>query len=260
MASSPTVLAWGYWGWGEATKELVARFDAVDSSRGFRPPVLVDVRASRSVRANGFRADAFEKVVGPDRYRWLQGLGNAAVATGKGPMRLVRPETANELLSLVREASREGRRVIYFCSCDSPWRAATCHRHLVGTTLLKVARAEGFEMSLQEWPGGEPSGGVVCSFEVPRRTLAALRAVKARWASLGGRIPTAFEMGLPIGSLVRLTEGTDELVVATCPPCLVTGVWKLPLLVPPIDGESQAKLVARVQATRERMALGVRQI
>ena len=62
MSSVHTVFAWGYWGWGEATQELVKRLDAVEGSRGFVPPLLVDVRVSRSVRATGFRGDAFGKL------------------------------------------------------------------------------------------------------------------------------------------------------------------------------------------------------
>ena len=110
MSSLHKVFAWGYWGWGEATPELVARFDAVERSQGFAPPLLIDVRASRSVRANGFKGGAFETAIGAERHRWLRDLGNAAVATGKGSMRLIRPEAARDLLSLVVGATREGRR------------------------------------------------------------------------------------------------------------------------------------------------------
>jgi hypothetical protein len=251
MGTSPTVLAWGYWGWGEATRQLVERFDAVEAARGFGPPLLVDVRASRSVRANGFRGDAFEKVVGPDRYRWLQGLGNAAVATGKGSMRLVRPETATELLSLVTEAARQGRRVIYFCSCESPWRAQKCHRYLVGTTLLEAARAERSKLSVQEWPDGEPTARPVATLEVPRVALASLLERKTSWVSPRDWHPTPDLLGMPIGSLVRLAEGGRTLTAAAAPPCLVSRRWKLPLLLWPEDGDSARDVAAAVRETRQ---------
>jgi hypothetical protein len=47
--------SWGYWGWESHTREFVRAVDAVERSRGMRPPVFADVRFSRSVRAVGFR-------------------------------------------------------------------------------------------------------------------------------------------------------------------------------------------------------------
>lgn len=73
MASGLTLLSWGYEGWGNWTDELVQTADAVEKARGRRPPVFVDIRARRSVRAEGFRDKAFERRFGPDRCRWIQG-------------------------------------------------------------------------------------------------------------------------------------------------------------------------------------------
>ena len=260
MSSVHTVFAWGYWGWGEATQELVKRLDAVEGSRGFVPPLLVDVRVSRSVRATGFRGDAFGKLVGAGRYRWFRDLGNAAAASGKGPMRLVRPEAAQELLALVVEATREGRRAIFFCSCESPMGAAKCHRRLVGTTLLKAAETAGVPICVQEWPGGEAATRPVACFKVAAGTLASLRANRRQWASLLDRHPSPEALSLPVGSLVGLTEGPDTLTVSACPPCLVKGSWKLQVLVLPKASESDAELLARVHETRERLGLEARQV
>jgi len=260
MPSVHTAFAWGYWGWGKATPELVRRFDAVEAWRGFGPPLLVDVRASRSVRASGFRGDAFEEVIGDARYRWLQGLGNAAVADGKGSMHLVRPEAARDLLSLVVEAAGENRRVIFFCACQSPWRAAKCHRRLVGTTLLKAAEAAGVPISVQEWPGGEPAPAPVADFEVAPKTLAALQVNRRLWAPLRDQQLSPEALGLPVGSLVALTEGPDKLTIATCPPVLANGAWKLQLLVPPVESETDIGLLARAQAERERLSLEARRV
>ena len=55
-----TAFTWGYWGWGTHTNEFVDVVDAVERSRSFRPPIFVDIRFSRSVRAPGFREGAFE--------------------------------------------------------------------------------------------------------------------------------------------------------------------------------------------------------
>lgn len=72
-----TVFSWGYWDWGNATRELVRAVDAVEAARGFNPPLFVDARFSRSVRAKGFNGNAFAQVVGSARYEWMQGLGKA---------------------------------------------------------------------------------------------------------------------------------------------------------------------------------------
>src|SRR5688500_8003061 len=49
-----TMFTWGYWGWGTTTREFVQAADAVEASRGFNPPLFVDIRIRRSVRAPGF--------------------------------------------------------------------------------------------------------------------------------------------------------------------------------------------------------------
>ena len=62
-----TIFTWGYYGWGNATKQLVEVVDAVEQDRGFRPPVFVDIRIRRTVWAKGFQGNAFEKLLGPER-------------------------------------------------------------------------------------------------------------------------------------------------------------------------------------------------
>jgi hypothetical protein len=49
-----TIFTWGYYGWGNATPQLVESVDAVETSRGFEPPIFVDIRIRRNVRAKGF--------------------------------------------------------------------------------------------------------------------------------------------------------------------------------------------------------------
>ncbi len=254
MARRLTALSWGYWGWGEATRELDRRFTAVETSMGFKPPLFADVRASRSVRASGFYGDAFERVVGPKRYRWLRRLGNAAIVSGNGPMRLIELKAVAELLALVKQGMQESRRVIFFCSCEAPWCAAQCHRRLVATTLLRAARAQGVAITVQEWPGGRPTARTAAAFRVPDGTIAALSAGTSDWASLGRYRPTSAELGLPTGSLVRLTEPDRSLTVATCPPRLSRGAWKLQLLVGAGTAPGLSGLAARVRAVRRELA------
>ena len=54
-----TLFTWGYYGWGNATSQLVEMVDAVERARGFAPPMFVDIRIRRAVRAKGFQGDAF---------------------------------------------------------------------------------------------------------------------------------------------------------------------------------------------------------
>jgi len=77
-----TLFSWGYWGWGTATQRLVEAVDAVEKSRGYRPPLFVDIRIRRVGKAPGFVGNAFKQTVGPCRYKWLQGLGNLAITHG----------------------------------------------------------------------------------------------------------------------------------------------------------------------------------
>ena len=58
-----TVFSWGYFGWGNATGQLVRAADAVERDRGFGSPVFVDIRIRRSVRAVGFNGSAFEELL-----------------------------------------------------------------------------------------------------------------------------------------------------------------------------------------------------
>ncbi len=73
------MFTWGYWGWGGATRQLVRAFGEAEAMRGYGPPVFVDLRLHRNVRSDGFRGDAFEKIVGQERHVWMPELGNEAV-------------------------------------------------------------------------------------------------------------------------------------------------------------------------------------
>jgi hypothetical protein len=107
---------WGYWGWGGSTRELVKAFDAAEAERGHEPPVFVDARLRRAVRAVGFRGDAFEKLLGADRHHHLRGLGNKLL--DQGSIELVDESTVGDLLDLAVANHRKRRRVIFFCACE----------------------------------------------------------------------------------------------------------------------------------------------
>jgi hypothetical protein len=73
-----SIFSFGYYGWGNHTPELVEAVDAVEADRGFEPPLFVDIRIRRSVRAVGFTGPAFERLLGPGRHRWMRSLGRTA--------------------------------------------------------------------------------------------------------------------------------------------------------------------------------------
>ena len=85
-----TLFSSGYYGWSTATKQLIKTFNAVEAVRGFHPPLFVDIRFGRSVRAPGFRQKVFEKQIGQANYRWMKPLGNKAMKES-GPPRIYRP-------------------------------------------------------------------------------------------------------------------------------------------------------------------------
>ena len=101
-----TLFTWGYYGWGNCTPQLVEAVDTVETSRGFEPPIFVDIRVRRNVRAKGFVGNAFEKLLGPSRHRWMKSLGNKFIQTRTGPdIQIADPSTADELLDLALESA-----------------------------------------------------------------------------------------------------------------------------------------------------------
>lgn len=224
-----TLFSWGYWGWGNATPQLVEAVDAVEAARGFRPLLFVDVRVSRSVRAVGFRDRAFEQHMGHERYRWMPALGNKRIQTGTGPsIQIARPAAADELIDLALEGALEKRRLLFFCACDRPvdGEGTECHRVEVARLVREAARKRGAALLTVEWPGGEPTR---VDLNVPPAVF---------WAVKRGRVsvllPASAELerlaGLPWGTVLRLRDGNDELVAASGPARFQGGRWYLPVL------------------------------
>lgn len=116
-----TLFAWGYYGWGNHTHQLVEAVDAAEAGRGFEPPIFVDIRIRRSVRAAGFTGPAFEKLLGPERHRWMKSLGNNFIQTRTGPpIQIAKPQVADELLELAVDSGKRKQRLLFFCSCQWP--------------------------------------------------------------------------------------------------------------------------------------------
>lgn len=155
------IFKFGYYGWGNSTPQLVQAVDAVERARGFKPPIFVDIRIRRAVRATGFNGTAFEKLLGENRHRWMRELGNKHIETRTGPqIQIAQPKVVNDLLDLVVEAAEDRRRIIFFCGCEWPrlGRHVACHRTTVASLALRAAKRRGLKVEIVEWPGGKPGG------------------------------------------------------------------------------------------------------
>lgn len=226
------MFSWGYWGWGSETGKLVQAFDAVEAERGYAPPVFVDIRISRRVRAAGFRENAFGKLLGSERYAWVSDLGNDAILEG-GRMRIHDPAAAGTLLDMAVAAQRRKTRVVFFCSCGAP---AGCHRKAVADLLLKEAGKRGIALTLDEWPGGIPR---VHDVKVTTERFGQL--FRGRASLPFARVSNlAAIAGLPWGSAARV-HAPGELAFYTTGPAIVQGgMWALPVLSTPVASVEEA--------------------
>jgi len=228
--SRPTLFSWGYWGWGNVAPRLIEAVDAVEAARGFSPPVFVDIRISRSVRAVGFRDRAFEQLVGSGRYTWLKSLGNQGVLSRKGAaIQIARPEAASELIDMALGAASRGSRLLFFCACERPVNdaGAECHRVTVARLVRAAAAMRGVALETVEWPGGEP---IELELAVPRATLRSVKQGR-KTIPLDNDAPLARFAGLPWGSTVRITDGNDGQAILVSGPAIFTaGRWALPIL------------------------------
>jgi hypothetical protein len=226
---APTLFTWGYYGWGNATPQLVEAVDAVETSRGFQPPIFVDIRIRRIVRAKGFQGSAFEKLLGPTRHRWMKSLGNRYVETRTGPIvQIADPGAAEDLLALAQEAATNRQRVLFFCSCQFPRSDGelACHRDTVATLVLKAAAKRQQPVQIIEWPGGEPEKTELSV------TSEIFKAVGRGRASIPlGKSPDLSKLGgLPWGSIVTIHSGDQGLHLVSGPAAYQRSEWVLPVL------------------------------
>ena len=256
---SLTAFSWGYKGWGNATAAVIEVFDAVEQRRGFAPPIFVDIRQGRGVRAEGFcgASGSFERKLGKKRYRWMSDLGNMAVRTRRGPMRLVGGAAVYELLGLMLRAREEDRRVVFFCSCRSPCEYAKCHRRLVSRKLIRAAQRLNLALRLEEWPGGGTSRRVTMSLRVQAQQIADLVKGKSRRSiDLGRSRPETKLLSLPVGSLVRIQNGRMHMNVSVRKVVLWAGRWRLYFLAS-FGGPSVTQARLAQQAKNLRRSLGL---
>jgi hypothetical protein len=223
----PTIFSWGYYGWGNATARLVEAVDAIEHSRGFKPPLFVDIRIQRTGRAEGFKGTTFEKLLGPERYKWMKSLGNLAVKTREGRLQIADPSAAEELLVLAIEGAEQKQRVLFFCGCEFPRRKGTraCHRDEVSRLILKAARKRNQRIEVVEWPGEEPAQ------VEPEMTAAEFKQLQAGRQTIAiGQSVDADMCGLPWGSIATARSDDQSMYVVTGPARFQRGKWQLPVL------------------------------
>jgi hypothetical protein len=224
-----TIFTWGYYGWGNATPQLVEAVDAVEMSRGFEPPLFVDIRIRRTVRAKGFQGNSFEKLLGPSRHRWMKSLGNRWVQIRTGPLiQIADPSAANDLLDLALESARHKQQLLFFCSCQWPKcdGEIACHRTTVAGLVLEAAKKCGVPVEIVEWPGGEPKQ---LDLDVTPQIFAAVR--KGRMTVPLDKQPNLAEVaGLPWCSVVTLHSNGDKLHRVVGPAIKQPSQWVLPIL------------------------------
>jgi hypothetical protein len=223
-----TLFTWGYYGWGNATPHLVKAVDAVEKSGGFKPPLFVDIRIRRSVRAKGFQGNAFEKLLGPSRHHWRKSLGNKSILTRTGGIQIADPSAADELLTLTVDAADQNQRLLFFCSCQWPRcdGKIACHRTTVAGLALKAAKRRGVPIEIVEWPGGEPKR---IDRKVTPEIFAAVR--KGRMTVPLGEKPNLAEVaGLPWCSIATLHSDGEKLHRVIGPAIRQPDQWVLPVL------------------------------
>jgi hypothetical protein len=258
-AMTVTLFSWGYWGWGQATTQLVQAVDIAEEERGLRPPIFVDIRLRREGRAKGFIGNTFRDLVGESRYRWMEGLGNAYIASGEAGIKIKRPDAAADLLALALRAAEDKRRVIFYCACEFPWCQGkrSCHRDKVTELLLSEAQQAGRTVSIIEWPGGQP---VDNRLRVDHKLFMAV---------MNGRMSIPFDgkylaeyAGLPWGSILTLEDDhdTEAELVAVGPAMFATskitgGHWFLPVFLQGERGKQRASLVREVNQWRRQCGL-----
>jgi len=207
--ASTTLFSFGYCGAGSATRALVDAVNEAEALRGFDPPLWVDVRAKRSVRAVGFRNRAFESLLAA-QHVWMPDLGNSCVEERVDGIRIKNPLAADALLDHALTTPR--RRVIFFCWCEVP---ADCHRRVVAKLVTKAAKRRGVEVNVIEWPGGEP--GSVVDIDV---STAVLRSV-VREAQKTLAVPPSMGRGLaaalPWGTTAVLHAGAETVSILVGP-------------------------------------------
>lgn len=224
-----TLFSWGYKGWGNSIPQLLHATQTAELTRGFQPPVFVDIRFRRAVRAEGFKEKAFEKILGTDRYIWMKDLGNANINDTDATKAKIHNENAvNDLIDLAMSAAKKKQRLIFFCSCHS--QDPNCHRHIVARLTILAAKKRKISLTIAEWPGDEPSKKPLLTIQI---TKAFFNKLSTEHGFSGIPIDTKIAeqcYALPWGTLVYVQEGEKRAFVGTGPSMIRAGKWFLPVV------------------------------
>jgi hypothetical protein len=231
-----TIYSWGYWGWGTHADRFVKVVDCVEASRGYKPPIFVDIRIRRSVRATDFKENAFCDLIGNKRYRWFKGLGNVAIIDKSlDQITIKNPKEAITLLALALEAKKQNRRVIYYCACETP---LSCHRFQVGTLLLKEAKRRGISLEVVEWPGG------IRGMIKEKTSTSIIKKIQNGQANypLAKNIDLSKYGALSWGTLVTLSASTETYTFISGPVRYIKNNWSLPVVLSPVSEQNISNL------------------
>jgi len=245
-----TAFTWGYWGWGTHAKDFVYNIDIAERARGWRPPLFVDIRIRRTGRAPDFMQNAFEKIVGQGRYRWMPKLGNLRVLQNKRGVEIADPDAAKDLLEHIRDANRQKRRVLFFCACETPGTAhsPTCHRVTVAGYVLKEARRRGVRLTIAEWPGKEPKVDQISASSQVVRNIAR-GASRIPLPRLNPKDRQKFFI-LPWCSRINVSSD-DGAVAVIAGPAKLGRDWFLPIICP--EKRKTLDTLASLQKTASRL-------
>jgi hypothetical protein len=226
---------WGYYGWGSASKDFVRAVDAHEAARGFLPPLFIDIRFHRSVKAANFQDRTFERIVGSERYLWEKRLGNKQIREKTGPrLQIADPHAAADTLDRIVELGARRQRVLMFCSCIQALDGGevSCHRTVVADLLLKAAKKRRVRLEVAEWPGDDPVSAVINADVDQERALSkGLRYVPIGPAN--GPLPPLATLGW--GSQVHFKSDSTSSRVVTGPAYIKKGKWHLEILTENTD-------------------------
>jgi hypothetical protein len=167
-------------------------------------------------------------------------LGNVAIADRSLKKLTIKdPHEAAPLLDQANDCDKENRRVLFFCACEVP---NQCHRYEVGKLLLKAAKRHGINLEVVEWPGGEPQE---IRERVPEHVFRKMEKGVMMFP-LPGEPDLVKYGGLPWGSVVEVTGGSDRLSFISGPAIYKKSQWGLPVVFyyDRFDDPSQARELA----------------
>lgn len=242
-----TLFSWGYFGWGNSIPQLLRATSLVEKSRGFEPPIFVDIRMNRAVRAIGFRENALEKRLGHSRYRWMRSLGNKSIGTNSRKININCPHAVDQLIDLALDAQLQKRRIIFFCGCEFP---CLCHRNDVVKLAIQAAKRRKIPLQVVEWPGGAPNGKEQIEVNVKADVYRGLINNTRKNIILPAK-ELSNALSFPWGTIIRVKCGDESVPVTVGPAVYTAGRWSLPVYLTPISVEDSASELHKI-VLRER--------